>query len=509
MADDSLLRIGELASKSGVTPRTIRFYVQGGLLPQPVKSRKTLALYREDCVNKIKAIKKAQTERFLPLVVIREILEENNYDYNALFLDRSPETSGRYRAGPATNHTGTEQLNLKKVCQDLGIPVEAIDELKGLQWIRPVQNKESETISSIEYDFLYRFSQLLKTGMAWRYATDLFIAIKDVVEKSVDMELRSIIHWIMKSPRSDFETVLSLEENASRSFAKLIRMGCIKDMIQQLKITSDNAYRATADEGFALPEGEIIAQIRDLEKNLSVKFPDVRVLGDIAMGYSCIGNLDQSQGYLRRVLKIEPQNVEAQVRLIWYRRFARRKSEQVKLKKSLEEIIEKNPDYALGHAYLSAWYALEISETDDHNQILRIINRCFHELEQVDVIRPRDLHEWVLVHYAKGRIPFVASLSTDSQLESINAFEEIIEHKDEINAYYQKRMQFFPQWLWPNIYYFYGFSLMELGRYTSAQKILSEANHFNVVSPFHMRLQEALTIIKEHKTAHKKGVDPK
>jgi len=44
MTDKTLLRISELASKSAVTPRTIRFYVQEGLLPQPVKSRKTLAL---------------------------------------------------------------------------------------------------------------------------------------------------------------------------------------------------------------------------------------------------------------------------------------------------------------------------------------------------------------------------------------------------------------------------------------------------------------------------------
>ncbi len=68
MTDKTLLRISELASKSAVTPRTIGFYVQEGLLPQPVKSRKTLALYKEDCIGKVKAIKKAQTERFLPII---------------------------------------------------------------------------------------------------------------------------------------------------------------------------------------------------------------------------------------------------------------------------------------------------------------------------------------------------------------------------------------------------------------------------------------------------------
>ena len=89
MADKHLLRISELAAKSNVTPRTIRFYVQEGLLPQPIKSHKTLALYKEDCIEKIKAIKLAQTERFLPLVVIRRILEQKK-DIDDYYSRRMP-----------------------------------------------------------------------------------------------------------------------------------------------------------------------------------------------------------------------------------------------------------------------------------------------------------------------------------------------------------------------------------------------------------------------------------
>ena len=95
-----LLRISELASKSGVTPRTIRFYVQERLLPQPIKSRKTLSLYSQDCIEKIKAIKKAQVERFLPLVVIRRILESNKFDYSALSHSKPIEDASRSQAEP-------------------------------------------------------------------------------------------------------------------------------------------------------------------------------------------------------------------------------------------------------------------------------------------------------------------------------------------------------------------------------------------------------------------------
>ena len=74
------LRIGELAKRAAVTPRTIRFYIQEGLLPEPLYTQKNMAYYGEDLVEKVRAIKKAQKERYLPLVVIRKILEENDYD---------------------------------------------------------------------------------------------------------------------------------------------------------------------------------------------------------------------------------------------------------------------------------------------------------------------------------------------------------------------------------------------------------------------------------------------
>jgi len=57
METDNLVRISALAEKAGVTPRTIRFYGQKGLIPKPVQTRKNMALYHLDCVSKIRAIK--------------------------------------------------------------------------------------------------------------------------------------------------------------------------------------------------------------------------------------------------------------------------------------------------------------------------------------------------------------------------------------------------------------------------------------------------------------------
>jgi DNA-binding transcriptional MerR regulator len=76
-----LLRIGELSSLTKVSTRTIRFYVEEGLLPKPVKTHRNMAYYDPECIPKIKAIKRAQSERFLPLVVIGQMLEKSGHDF--------------------------------------------------------------------------------------------------------------------------------------------------------------------------------------------------------------------------------------------------------------------------------------------------------------------------------------------------------------------------------------------------------------------------------------------
>ena len=499
MANKTLLRISELASKSCVTPRTIRFYVQEGLLSQPVKSRKTLALYDEDCVDKVKAIKKAQSERFLPLVVIRRILEENNFDYAALSHDKPALEATASQSDPAVSPAGAERLDLKQICDSQKITIEIINEIKRAKWIKPEQLNGQETIAAVEYDFIKQFAMLLQKGIECRDALDLLSSIRGLFEKAVDAELKSVIGWIVKNPIAGIDDVIAFEEKVSRSFFNLIRASRIKNIIQKYKTRTDNAYRASADEGFALPEDEIIDQIELLERNLSKKVPDVRVLSDIALGYSCIGHLDKSLNYLRKVLKIDPQNVEAQVRLIWYRRFAKRKSEQVNLRQRLENIVKRNPAYALGHAFLATWYAIEISETDDHNEILRKINLCLHELELAERETPRDLHEWVVIQYAKGKVPFWVPISADYQMKNIAAFKEIVKHKSEIKEYYERRMPFFPKWLWPNVYYFYGISLIEVGQYKTAEKILLSGRNYNAISPYQIRLEEAILRAKRSK----------
>ena len=73
-----LLKISELAERSGVPVATIRHYLREGLLPEPVKTSRNMAYYPPEFVDRIRLIKQLQEERFMPLRVIRELLERED-----------------------------------------------------------------------------------------------------------------------------------------------------------------------------------------------------------------------------------------------------------------------------------------------------------------------------------------------------------------------------------------------------------------------------------------------
>ncbi len=70
------LKMSELADASGVSAGTIKHYLREGLLPEPVRTSRNMAYYPPEFVDRIRTIKQLQEERFMPLRLIREVLEQ-------------------------------------------------------------------------------------------------------------------------------------------------------------------------------------------------------------------------------------------------------------------------------------------------------------------------------------------------------------------------------------------------------------------------------------------------
>jgi DNA-binding transcriptional MerR regulator len=71
-----LIKMADLARQSGVPAPTIKHYIREGLLPPPAKrTSRNMAYYDAAIVPRIRTIKELQRTRFLPLRVIKELLD--------------------------------------------------------------------------------------------------------------------------------------------------------------------------------------------------------------------------------------------------------------------------------------------------------------------------------------------------------------------------------------------------------------------------------------------------
>jgi DNA-binding transcriptional MerR regulator len=76
---NGLLKMSELAERSGVSAGTIKHYLREGLLGEGediVRTSRNMAYYPPDYVERIQLIKRLQEERFMPLRVIKERILE-------------------------------------------------------------------------------------------------------------------------------------------------------------------------------------------------------------------------------------------------------------------------------------------------------------------------------------------------------------------------------------------------------------------------------------------------
>ena len=92
MTGNGLLKMKELAEASGVSAGTIKHYLREGLLGEGsdiVKTSRNMAWYPPEYVDRIKLIKQLQEERFMPLRVIKSMLDEDP-ERAAHLVERGP-----------------------------------------------------------------------------------------------------------------------------------------------------------------------------------------------------------------------------------------------------------------------------------------------------------------------------------------------------------------------------------------------------------------------------------
>src|SRR2546427_10278013 len=130
---NELLRMGELAEASGVPAATIKHYLREGLLPEPVKTSRNMAYYPPEFVDRIRLIKQLQEERFMPLRVIRDLLEREDAEPERLraMIELEDRILERALAGER------ERIPAEEVRGRYEVPADVLDRLAELGVLSP------------------------------------------------------------------------------------------------------------------------------------------------------------------------------------------------------------------------------------------------------------------------------------------------------------------------------------------------------------------------------------
>ena len=131
-----LLKMSEVAERSGVSPGTIRHYLREGLLGDGrdiVRTSRNMAYYPPEYVQRIVLIKRLQEERFMPLRVIKGALKDDPERMRALIEleDRILE-----QAHASAEHSAL--MSVQEVRERYEVPLNALTRLAEIGVLTPV-----------------------------------------------------------------------------------------------------------------------------------------------------------------------------------------------------------------------------------------------------------------------------------------------------------------------------------------------------------------------------------
>lgn len=106
--DKGEMLIGELSQKAGVPAYTIRYYVKKGLLFPPTKIGRTRAIFNQDHLERLLAIKEIRRDFNSPLSFVRKELGETRHHVSGKNTEKA--TTGNKRRNSGASHDDKKNL---------------------------------------------------------------------------------------------------------------------------------------------------------------------------------------------------------------------------------------------------------------------------------------------------------------------------------------------------------------------------------------------------------------
>ncbi len=187
---DHLLRISQLAKKANVSASTIKHYVKEGLIPKPIKTSSNMAYYDEGCIERIKLIKKIQKEKFLPLDIIKRLIDSGESYQEELELGKAilKSEKGSPHARPVSE---------QRIESHSGYPLEKIQLLEEDGLIFPAVRNGIKQYDDGDCRIIETMKLREDMGMPFDYSLETIRAYRDAIVEAVNNDIRIFIRNYM------------------------------------------------------------------------------------------------------------------------------------------------------------------------------------------------------------------------------------------------------------------------------------------------------------------------
>jgi DNA-binding transcriptional MerR regulator len=223
-----LLKISTLARRSGVPAATIKHYLREGLLPEPARrTARNMAYYDAALIERIQTIKRLQRERFLPLGVIRELLEsgrEADDDVTAAVAIASV-----LRKGASGDDRTREELLAS------GVRAAELDWLEAVGLVTPARSGDETRYAADDIALLRTLGAARKAGLdPQMLPTEILEQYVRALRELVRAELSLFRAGVLPRARGDLAELTEVATTLSERLVMLIRRKLLLPTLAEL-----------------------------------------------------------------------------------------------------------------------------------------------------------------------------------------------------------------------------------------------------------------------------------
>ena len=247
-----LMKMAELVKRTGVEKQAIHFYINKGLLPRPLKTKRNVAYYDDTFIERIKLIKELQLKRFLPLNIIKEIIDRTDGDLSVSEIDVI-RTTGREPQHLIDIGEEPEPCSLAELSERTGLSITEIEEMERCEMISSTADENGEKIfKGLDIRIAEAFSEVRGAGLTENvgFSVEDFRLQSDLINMLAIEEVKVFARkFANRYPEDAQELLPQIAKNSVKALESFISYIRQKKLLEALKAFSEGGVEALDQVG--------------------------------------------------------------------------------------------------------------------------------------------------------------------------------------------------------------------------------------------------------------------